>query len=99
MKYFFHISDTKNIESILKNGLIPNSEGEIFFFDEILDSVKIALDQLGLLEFAIFQVNIFKKDLHLDKVAERIIGNQFFSKNMAISKEKIKLMNCKKIRV
>lgn len=34
-KFYYHITDTKNIDSILTNGLRANADGEIFMFDNV----------------------------------------------------------------
>lgn len=66
MKYY-HITHPKNVQSISKNGIISNSNGEIFLFENksiviygtentIADS--IAHNQLFLEKYAMFEIDV-----------------------------------------
>ncbi|REG92997.1 hypothetical protein [Flavobacterium aquicola] len=80
MKYYY-ITDKKNRKSILENGLIANSENEIFLFENKkvvnkrnsisnLMADCIAKNQLFLEEYAMFEINPngFKTPLENDNV-------------------------------
>jgi hypothetical protein len=67
MKYY-HITDKKNRQSILENGLIANSENEIFLFENktvlnkkngISNTIAdcIAKNQLFLKEYVMFEID------------------------------------------
>jgi hypothetical protein len=66
MKYY-HITHPENARSILKNGIISNSDGEIFLFENksiafnnIINTVadSIAHNQLLLKQYSMFEVDI-----------------------------------------
>ena len=92
MKYY-HITDVKNFDSILSNGLLANDEGNIYLFEnksivgygigydgagklgygkvQQYISDKIATSQLGLTEFAMFEISDLDcEQLINDDVAE-----------------------------
>lgn len=73
---FFHISPTENKESILTNGLKSNG-GYIFLFTNISQQIHIAVKQLGIYEYSVFQ--IFPEGIGVpienDNVAE--VGAQY----------------------
>lgn len=98
-KYYCHITRKENVESILKNGLRANEDGEIFVYDDVMlqhfgekepyyigDS--IAINQLGIYDekYAVFFID--KKDIKgevkSDNVAEFTAPWQHIIKQMKI---------------
>jgi hypothetical protein len=53
---YYHISDIKNKNKILKEGLKAN-EGMIFLFSEITVADDIAFSQVGITEFSVFEID------------------------------------------
>jgi len=52
---YFHISPLKNKKSILKNGLKSN-DGTIFLFTDIMQENNIAVNQLFISEYSVFEI-------------------------------------------
>ncbi|REE25653.1 hypothetical protein DFQ09_102244 [Winogradskyella pacifica] len=73
---YYHISDIKNKDRILKEGLI-SKEKEIFVCNNKEHLIVIASSQIGAENFSIYQINEagFEVDLIQDNVAE--IGAEF----------------------
>lgn len=94
----YHVSKPENIISILTKGLILNELDKIFLFDNKKDDVKIAYDQLGFLDFSLFEISLKNEEIHEDKVGELILGNQFYVKSN-ISPKQIKFITCKTIKL
>jgi hypothetical protein len=78
---YYHITRVTNVESILKNGLKSNEDGELFIFNygviefkgvEYYADELIADRQLGLKEFALFEIHPkgITSELINDNVAE-----------------------------
>jgi hypothetical protein len=91
MKKYYHISPIKNKESILKDGLKSNEEGEIFLLDDIETVPSIAINQLGISEYSIFSVSPdgFTIKLINDNVAENSASGQFIVKQKLIKPQYI----------
>lgn len=120
-KYYYHITDPKNVESIMKEGLKANKDGEIFLFENKAISYKlpmidngvcrvckvkttianiIALNQLFLNEFAMFEISSdgIKGELLPDNVAEYSAPFQHIAKQLFILPEYITLCGVFKSR-
>ena len=54
---FFHITPISNKESILERGILANSESQIFVSDNFNHLKRIALCQLGIYEYSIFEIS------------------------------------------
>ena len=101
MKYY-HITKLDKIQSILKNGLRCNSEGEIFVFENksiglntVTNTIAdcIANNQIFLNEYAMFEVDDkgFNTDLINDNVGEMSSNQQWFIKQSFIDKKHIQI--------
>lgn len=101
MKYY-HITNTekKTIESILKNGIQCNSEGEIFVFENRIIGVNnvintiadiIAENQIFLNEYVMFEIDEkgFNEELINDNVGEFGSNLQWYIKQAVIDKKHI----------
>ncbi len=93
MKYY-HITDVKNVISILEKGLLLNQEGELFLFDDRKISGCIAYNQLGLSDFALFEIDS-TLDFIQDIVSEITSSHQWISKKPI---EKVKFVGCFKLK-
>lgn len=103
MKYY-HITknDLATIQSILKNGLRCNSEGEIFVFENkriVLNGITntvadiIAQNQVFLNEYVMFEIDkkgIISK-IKNDNVGEISSGQQWYFKQPFINKKYIQI--------
>jgi hypothetical protein len=102
MKYYYHITEKKNMQSILQNGLIANELTEIFLFENkslkhketgIINNVSdcIAKNQLFLDEYVMFEINAkgFKVHLINDNVAESTASEQWILKQSKIERKYI----------
>ena len=103
MKYY-HITNTdaETIQSILKNGLRCNSEGEIFVFENksigynnVINTVadSIANNQIFLNEYVMFEVDDkgFNSDLINDNVGEMSSNQQWYIKQPFIDKKHLQV--------
>lgn len=75
MKYY-HITSPSNKQSILDDGLRPNSDGLIFVCTDWDSLESIARNQLFLSEFAIFRFE-YNLQVKPDNVAELTASHQF----------------------
>lgn len=96
----YHITKEENLRSILQNGIKANEYNEVFFLDDVdvkhplhsqsfFVSKFVALNQLGLNEFVIFEVDVEGLELERDNVAEFTSEFQYIY-NGDISPERIK---------
>jgi hypothetical protein len=101
MKYY-HITKLNNLQSILKNGLRCNSEGEIFVFENksiglnnITNTIAdcIANNQIFLNEYVMFEINGkgFNSELINDNVGEISSNQQWLIKQTLIDKKHIQI--------
>jgi len=58
MKKYYHISDTKNKEFILKNGLEADNNNEIFLFTKLEQGILIATNQVSITDISYFEIDI-----------------------------------------
>lgn len=106
VKRLFHISPIENMESIKKNGLRLNDDGELFLYDEtdvkyyMFGTYKvselIAWNQLFLKDYIVVEVEVDDKGLIGDAVAEITRDYQYISYDL-IEPSKIKsitVANC-----
>jgi hypothetical protein len=102
MKKYYHITEKKNMQSILQNGLIANELNEIFLFEnKILENTKtgitnnvsdcIAKNQLFLEEYIMFEIKDKGFEVHLinDDVAELTAPQQWILKQSKIDRKHI----------
>jgi hypothetical protein len=91
---FYHISPTKNKESILTNGLKSN-DGYIFFFTNISQQIHIAANQLRICEYSVFQIlpEGFTVPLENDNVAEMGSEHQVYIRQDLIKPQFVKHLN------
>ena len=95
----YHITDTKNAYSIIHNGLKANEDGDVFLFDN--KSIKkilykdyisiadvIAVEQLFLEEYVMFEIDVRGLELEYDEVGELTTKLQYIHKG-DIDKERI----------
>ncbi len=82
---YYHISSIKNKESILTNG-IKSKSNEIFICNDIEQLSSIAIDQLGINEYSIFEIKEegITGEFIVDKVADFGSDKQFL-----VSQDKI----------
>jgi hypothetical protein len=103
MKYY-HITSTdkEKTESILKNGLRCNSEGEIFVFENksiglnnITNTIAdcIANNQIFLNEYVMFEIDDkgFNAELINDNVGEMSSNQQWFIKQSFVDKKYLQI--------
>jgi hypothetical protein len=94
MKYY-HITHPKNARGILKNGIISNSNGDIFLFENksiVINGIEntiadsIAFNQLFLKEYSMFEIDIsgISSDLVRDNVAEFTSESQWVVENQKV---------------
>ncbi|WP_223550548.1 hypothetical protein [Aestuariivivens sp. NBU2969] len=87
---YYHISPIKNKASIIKSGLRSNSN-EIFVYTEPMQHFFIAANQLGISEYAIFEIS--KKgitgNILNDNVAEFGSGCQYIIEQKLIDSKHI----------
>lgn len=87
----YHITKEENLESIKKNGIKANEYNEVFLLDDVdvkhplhsqsfFVSKFVALNQLGLNEFVIFEVDVEGLELEPDNVAELTSEFQYIYK-------------------
>ena len=89
VRRLYHISPIENLESIKKNGLRLNDDGELFLYDEtdikyymfgtFKVSELIACNQLGLKDYIVVEVEVEMDDLIGDDVAEITREYQYIS--------------------
>lgn len=93
MKYF-HISEIENKESILLNGLKSNGNA-IFLFDDISQAENIAVNQLGINEFSLFEIDPkgILKNIKQDNVAEFGSSHQWYLELDLIEPRRIKRLS------
>lgn len=95
----YHITDVKNANSIIQNGLRANENGDVFLFDN--KSVKkfyhkdyvpvsdiIAVEQLFINEYMMFEVDVNGLELQYDEVGE-ITSRLQYIHNGDIDKDRI----------
>ena len=118
---YYHISDIKNIDSIIEKGLLADEDGNIFLF--INDSIEepgiarnkqgklcmgikkrsvsddIALNQLFLTEYALFEVSVkgIDEELENDNVEELASVYHRIARQQQIKPEFIKLCGTYKV--
>lgn len=118
---YYHISDIKNIDSIIEKGLLADEDGNIFLF--INDSIEepgiarnkqgklcmgikkrsvsddIALNQLFLTEYALFEVSVkgIDEKLENDNVEELASVYHRIARQQQIKPEFIKLCGIYKV--
>ncbi len=118
---YYHISDIKNIDSIIEKGLLADEDGNIFLF--INDSIEepgiarnkqgklcmgikkrsvsddIALNQLFLTEYALFEVSVkgIDEELENDNVEELASVYHRIARQQQIKPEFIKLCGIYKV--
>lgn len=118
---YYHISDIKNIDSIIEKGLLADEDGNIFLF--INDSIEepgiarnkqgklcmgikkrsvsdhIALNQLFLTEYALFEVSVkgIDEELENDNVKELASVYHRIARQQQIKPEFIKLCGIYKV--
>ena len=57
-RFYYHVTDVKNIDLIKRDGLKANEEGLIFVFTDMIVSSVIAKDQYRLVDrYAAFKIN------------------------------------------
>jgi len=68
----YHLTDPRNIDSITREGLRANDDGEIYLFTELVIANTLAVNQVCLREYALFQIDPegITGGLHKDDVAE-----------------------------
>jgi hypothetical protein len=111
MKYY-HITPSENLQSILWNGLQANNDNQIFFYSGWEIGTKhinctalicdfIAINQLGLKEFAIFEISSkgIKTEIQNDNVGELTAKFQFHINQSKISKSYIKFVGYRQVDV
>lgn len=103
MGKYYHITPVENVASISFLGILANSDGEIFVFEDyairLLDgrieyvADLIARNQLLLERYAMFEINPkgIRKELVNDNVAEITAKFQWILRQPKISKSYIKL--------
>ena len=89
VRRLYHISPIENLESIKKNGLRLNDDGELFLYDEtdikyyMFGTYKvselIAWNQLFLKDYIVVEVEVDDKGLIGDAVAEVTRDYQYIS--------------------
>ena len=100
MTKYYHITNPSNKDSILKDGLKCNEEGEIFLFEnksiKIDNSIHyvsdlIAKNQIFLTEYAMFEIDLkgIEQPLINDNVAETSSSLQWIAKQPIIKLEHI----------
>ena len=118
---YYHISDIKNIDSIIEKGLLADEDGNIFLFiNESIDepgiarnkqgklcmgmkrrsvSDDIALNQLFLTEYALFEVSVkgIDEKLENDNVEELASVYHRIARQQQIKPEFIKLCGIYKV--
>lgn len=106
--YFYHVTSKVNLKSILKNGIKPNSNGQIFLFSEleiwnrfvgkIFVADHIARNQVFLKEYALIEINpdgIINKVTN-DDVAEFTSPVQWVLRQIMILPQYLKVIGCRK---
>lgn len=101
-KTYYHITDPKNIDNILWEGLRANEDGEIFLFEDkgiinrltnqiISVADHIALNQVGLSEYAMFAVDAdgVEGELEPDNVGEASARCQWIARQSIIQPDYI----------
>lgn len=80
---YYHLTETENVESVLKEGLLANEEGEIFLFDRLDASMHIAANVFSNDKMAIMEINAqgIQSEITKDNVAE------FFAEHLFIVKQ------------
>lgn len=99
MDNFFHITNPVNIPSIVRNGIKQNFQGEVFIFNKKKVAPIISKLQLGLENYAIFEIDktyLSKELLFKDNVGELTSCYQWIYKK-AIPKEHVNFLGCFKI--
>lgn len=105
-KYYYHITDPKNVKNIIKEGLIANEDGDIFLFENksigtpigegkmkiICVADHIARNQVFLEKYAMFEISAdgIEGDLIKDNVCEITAELQWIVKQQRIAPEYIK---------
>ena len=81
----FHISDVKNKESNMKNGLLSNGV-MIFLFNKRSQDLNIAFNQIFCDHFSIYEINPdgIKSKIYNDNVADRGSEYQYFVRQSKI---------------
>lgn len=70
-RFYYHVTDVKNIDQIKSDGLKANEEGLIFVFTDMIVSRLIAREQYGLLDrYAVFK--IFSKGITGRVIKDRV---------------------------
>jgi hypothetical protein len=86
---YFHITAVEKIDSVRKNGIKANEDGQIFVFTSMIVSEAIATNQLGFVdEFAVFRIDskgitgevIMDLDAEFEAPYQRIIIQEKISK-------------------
>ena len=71
MTKYWHVTAVENYTSILRSGLRLNGEGKIYLFTDKRLAGKIAVDQLFLKDYALFQIcSLDESRLSADNVGE-----------------------------
>ncbi len=88
MKYYYHLTDIKNVKSILNDGL-KAGHGAIFLLDSTdLNLIRnVAMYQVGLYDVALLKIGRkgIKAKIKQDNVAEFMAGRQFYVEQEIIS--------------
>jgi len=70
-RFYYHVTDVKNIDLIKRDGLKANEEGLIFVFTDMIVSGVIAKEQYGLVDrYAVFK--IFSKGITGRVIKDRV---------------------------
>jgi hypothetical protein len=98
---YFHLSPTKNKQSILNNGLKSNGDGEIYFFTSITQENNIVTNQLMLSEYSLFEISSkgFIGDIIEDDVADVGSDAQIILIQDLVSPQYIKHISDKEINL
>lgn len=87
----YHLTEKKNINSILENGLKADSEGYVYLFDiEGKDIEYIAIGELGITSYALFEVRVDKRRITEDYTCETYPNGMYKHKG-SIKREKVTL--------
>lgn len=99
-KFYYHITDKKNLISIMKDGLKENADGDIFVFDNMsvifpptgisnMVADCIAINQINLSEYVMFDIDSkgIKVEVINDNVADSSAQHQWIVKQTLIDPE------------
>ncbi len=96
---YWHVTPVENLKKIVNEGLKLNEHGELFLFDKKDYAPDIAVNQLFILDYALFEITFLQIErLKSDNVAESTAHAQWIY-DQPIPSIHIKLVGCYKIQI